>query len=108
MFAMSKINFRQILVVFLVQVTLFLGLAFGSGSKAAFAATGDDRTQNKEMKELVNEAKYESAKEQRREAQAERSELAKEKAEPETIEEKLNLEELTSGNTETNTTSNLQ
>lgn len=107
MFAMSKINFRRILVVFLVQITLFLGLAFSSGSNAALAVTGDDRTQNKEMKELVNEAKYESAKEKRREAQAERSELAKEKAEPETIEEKLNLEELTSGNTETNQTSNL-
>jgi hypothetical protein len=30
MFVMSKINFRQILVVFLVQVTLFLGLFLGS------------------------------------------------------------------------------
>lgn len=35
---LSKINFRRIIVLFLVQITLFLGLALGSGNNnQAFA-----------------------------------------------------------------------
>jgi hypothetical protein len=91
---LSKINFRRILVLFLVQVTLFVGLAFGSGNNSQASAqvlnrkTTSDRTQ-----EVFDETKYEETKEKRREAQAERSEQAAEETADEDIAEKLNLDE---------------
>jgi hypothetical protein len=91
---LSNISFRKILVIFLVQVTLFLGLAFGSGNYSQASAqvlnrkTTSDSTQNS-----FDEAKYEEAKARRREIQAERSEQAAEDTANENIAEKLNLDE---------------
>ncbi|AFZ36882.1 hypothetical protein Sta7437_3376 [Stanieria cyanosphaera PCC 7437] len=92
---LSKINFRRILVVFLVQITLFLGLALGSGNNnQAFAEVINRKAAEAQVNDQIDEAQYESAKASRREEQAKRSEQAAQDTENETIAEKLNLEEL--------------
>ncbi|BAU67201.1 hypothetical protein STA3757_46110 [Stanieria sp. NIES-3757] len=94
---LSKINFRRIIVLFLVQITLFLGLALGSGNNnQAFAEVINRKADTGQVDDLMDEAQYESAKASRREEQAKRSEQASQKADAdnETIAEKLNLEEL--------------
>jgi hypothetical protein len=91
---LSKISFRGILVLFLVQVTLFLGLAFGSGNNNQASAEVLNRKANTDKtQEVFDESKYEEAKARRREAQAERSEQAAEDTANEDIAEKLNLDE---------------
>lgn len=101
---LPKINFRRILVVFLVQITLFLGLASDLGNNnSAFALdlnTGtnsikSEKTTTIQSGEPINQAEYEDAKARRREAQARRSAKAGKKGENKNIEEKLNLDELT-------------
>lgn len=96
---LSKINFRRILIVFLVQISLFLGLALGSGNNNQAVAEVLNRTAPETLDAPMNEVDYESVKANRREQQAKMSEQATEKAEAEdeTISEKLNLQELTPG-----------
>jgi hypothetical protein len=92
----SKINFRRILVVFLVQITLFLGLAFGSGHNDQVLATVLNRQPDDAATEKpVDDATYEELKAKRSEAQAQRSKLASQKnnSDDENISEKLNLDE---------------
>lgn len=92
----SKINLRHIVMVFLVQFILFLGLNLGIGNNQALA-----QTVNREIIEtpsgLLNDAQLEAAKEKRREAQAKRSEKAAEKRSRKIAEgditDKLNLAE---------------
>jgi len=92
----SKINFRQILVVFLVQVTLFFCLAFGSGNSYQVSATVLNREANDATTEKpVDDVTYEELKAKRSEAQAQRSKMASQKgnSDDEDLSEKLNLDE---------------
>jgi hypothetical protein len=92
----SKINFRQILVVFLVQVTLFFCLAFGSGNSYQVSAKVLNREANDATNEKpVDDVTYEELKAKRSEAQAQRSKIASQKgnSDDEDISEKLNLDE---------------
>jgi hypothetical protein len=92
----SKINFRRILVVFLVQITLFLGLAFGSGNNDQVLATVLNRQPDDAATEKpVDDATYEELKAKRSEVQAQRSKIASQKSDGdgENISEKLNLDE---------------
>jgi hypothetical protein len=91
---LSKTNFRRILVVFLVQVTLFLGLALGSGNNTQAFATVLNREANDSLTEKpLNDAEYEAAKARRSELQAQRSKEASEDNDRENLQEKLNLNE---------------
>jgi hypothetical protein len=98
MFILSKIGFRRILVIFLVQVTLFFGLAFGSGNSDRALATVLNPV---EVEKPVDDATYKDLKAKRREAQAERSELASQDNNDENLQEKLNLEEPVPDSTKT-------
>jgi hypothetical protein len=92
----SKINFRRILVLCLVQITLFFGLAFGSGNSYQVSATVLNREANDAATEKpVDDATYKELKAKRSEAQAERSKIASQKGntDDEDISEKLNLDE---------------
>jgi hypothetical protein len=91
---LGKINFRRILVVFLVQATLFLGLAFDSGNQSqAFAQILNRAATGNQTQDLYDQDQFEQAKERRREAQAQRSEQASEQSADENVREKLNLDE---------------
>jgi hypothetical protein len=98
---LSKINFRQILVVFLVQITFFLGLALGSGNNTqAIAEVINRKSADFQSEQTMDDVDYESAKEKRRELQAERSKQASSDTNDETIQEKLNLDELVSSSSD--------
>lgn len=100
----SKINFRRILVVFFLQVTLFLGLAFDSGTNHQVLATVLNRQPDDSATEKpVDDATYEELKAKRSEAQAQRSKIASQKgnSDDENISEKLNLDESVPDSTKT-------
>jgi hypothetical protein len=98
MFLRSQIGFRRILVIFLVQITLFFGLAFGSGNNdRALAAVLNPV----EVEKPVDDSTYEDLKAKRREAQAARSEMASQDSSDENLPEKLNLDEPVPDSTKT-------
>lgn len=100
----SKINFRRILVFFFLQVTLFLGLAFDSGTNHQVLATVLNRQPDDSATEKpVDDATYEELKAKRSEAQAQRSKIASQKgnSDDENISEKLNLDESMPDSTKT-------
>lgn len=102
MSSLLKINFRQILVIFLVQVTLFLGLAIGWGNNdRAFADVPNGQANDAETKKPLRDEAYEALKTQRREVQAQRSELASQNSNDENLPEKLNLGEPVPDSTKT-------
>ncbi|WP_013324843.1 hypothetical protein [Gloeothece verrucosa] len=93
----SKINWRRILVVFLVQVAVLLGLNFGIGYPNQALAQSVNAESVATPSGLLDEAEVEAAKEKRREAQAQRSEEAAKKRTRKyakgDLKDKLNLDE---------------
>lgn len=93
---MSLFNVRHIVSTFLLSVVLFFGVAIINHSPAIADSITRDIT-NAEMEEQMSDAEYESAKASRQKEQAMRSEKAKAQAElsgDETIEDRLNLDEI--------------
>ena len=77
MFCLPKINLRRILAFFLVQVAFFCTLSLGMGNNdRALADVSNPKVNNPQAEKPINDQAYEALKAKRREAQAQRSELA--------------------------------
>jgi hypothetical protein len=95
MFLFSKINFRRILAICVLSISLLVGSALGiSEGDRAFAEVVKSEAVGIPGEGSIDQAEYESAKENRREIQAEISKEAEENKDSESIAEKLNLEEI--------------
>ncbi|ACK69795.1 hypothetical protein PCC7424_1351 [Gloeothece citriformis PCC 7424] len=94
---LSKINFRRIITIFLLQLSLILGINFGLGNNLQALAQSVNKEITATPSGLLNDAQIEAAKERRRENQAQRSEKAAEERGRKFIsgkvEDKLNLDE---------------
>lgn len=93
----TKINWRRILGVCLVQVILFFGLNFGNGINNQALAQSVNAETIATPSGLLDESQIEAAKEKRRENQAQRSEEAAAKRSRKlakgNVADKLNLNE---------------
>ena len=94
MFSIFQINLRRIATVFLISITLFLGLAFNIGNNLALADAITRDVTNVEEQNAISEPEYESAKMNRQQKQAMRSQQATPNQNNETVKEKLNLDEI--------------
>jgi hypothetical protein len=92
MFLQLTVNFRRILAIGLIFLTLFLGTAVASDRALAEVSQSEVDIPG----EVMDDTEYESAKANRRELQAELSKQAAEaNSNPESASEKLNLDEIT-------------
>jgi hypothetical protein len=92
MFLQLTVNFRRILAISLIFLTLFLGTALGSDRALAEVSQPEVDIPG----EVMDDTEYESAKANRRELQAELSkQAAKVNSSSDTASEKLNLDEIT-------------
>lgn len=94
---LSKINLRRIFTIGLLSITLFLGSAIASfpQNTAIAEKVEQGNTPGISGETVIKDSEYESAKLDRNQEQAARSQQAKTEDESETIAEKLNLGEIT-------------
>jgi hypothetical protein len=96
---LSKVNLRRIFSIGLLSITLFLGSApvnlFAPFySDVAMAEVSEDETLGIPGETVMKESAYESAKEDRNQRQAARSEQADNEDESKSIAEQLNIDEI--------------
>ena len=91
----SKINLRRIFSIGLLSITLFLGSAMAFFyHDIAIAEALEDNTVGISGETVMKESAYESAKEDRNQRQAARSEQADNEDESKSVAEKLNIDEI--------------
>jgi uncharacterized membrane protein len=94
-FSISKSNLRRIFSIGLLSISLFLGSAIAfSSNNIAIAETAKGNTPGISGETVIDESTYESAKADRNQRQAARSQQADTEDESETVAEKLNIDEI--------------
>lgn len=96
---LSQINLRKIFSIGLLSITLFFGSASVNlfapfYNNIAMAEVSEDETLGISGETVMTESAYESAKEDRNQRQAARSEQADREDESKSIAEKLNIDEI--------------